>query len=94
MPTAAARLLELSSLSSGTAYQHWRAMRNATGATSGEMLVARSRLRPTATAAAHLLDAGFSLNDVIPYAGYTVTPKKKERTRRDRDDDVLLFMLH
>lgn len=29
--------------------------------------------------------------DIIPYAGYTLRPKRKKR--KDNDDDVLLFLL-
>jgi len=84
--TAAERLLQLAGIT-GTAGALLASI--GTGITAGAMLVSRSTLA-SATAAAHLLDAGVQTS--APSGGSWVASPRRYRPK-DEDEALLLFVL-
>lgn len=85
MTTAAERLQELSGLAGVTAAAMLLAI--GTGATAGALLVSRSTLS-SATAAAHLLDAGVQTPASSGGGGWA-SPRYRQRTE---NDEALLLL--
>ncbi len=84
--TAAERLLQLAGIT-GTAGALLRSI--GSGLTAGALLVSRSTLS-SATAAAHLLDAGVQTS--APSGGSWVASPRRYRPK-DEDEALLLFIL-
>lgn len=88
MTTAAERLQELSGLAGVTAAAMLLSI--GSGATAGALLVSRSTLS-SATAAAHLLDAGVQTSAPASGGSWVASPRRYRP--KDEDEALLLLVL-